>query len=619
MDQHATIGGAACHWGGGSAFAEVLSAIHAVMFSEKDRPWHQAYNFVNDAGHTENGVYAIRANYGYDGMTFEDLRGFRSLQSKLTGHGESHLNPEGVLVSNGPLGSGVPQAQGLCLADKLLGNDRVTFCAISDGASMEGEAKEAYSAIPGLALKGKMNPFVLALSDNNTKLMGRIDADSYSMAPSLGAMEALGWNVITVDNGHDMQAVYLAVEKGLAEARANPNQPVCLHLKTIKGYGVKATEEDPAGGHGFPLKKNDGKIVAFMDEIFKGDTPEELKKWAEELVNVDTGSSSSSSAPAVKKDKVQPGFSRAAIKACEEGYPVFSVSADVQGSTGIAPFQKTYPDRFIEVGIAEANMISTGTGLSLAGFIPIVDTFTQFGVTKGNLPITMAALSQAPIICLFSHCGLQDAADGASHEATTYYAAVSAIPHTQVACCSCADEAEAYMYQAIKYIGDERKKGNHPDSIVFFLGREGFPVYNQENMDYQWGKAQVLVEGGDVTIAACGPMVLKALSAAEQLGEQGIKASVINTVFINRPDIATIGDCVNKTGGKLITIEDHQVIGGMGAQLVHALSNAGISLSVKTLGIKGEFGRSGYVADHLYDHYGMNAQAIVAAAKEMVK
>src|SRR5207244_5956256 len=99
---------------------------------------------------------------------------------------------------------------------------------------------------------------------------------------------------------------------------------------------------------------------------------------------------------------------KAAIEPAQEGYPVFSISADVQGSTGISLFQKSLPDRFIEVGVAEANMISTGAGFAKSGFIPIVDTFGQFGVTKGNLPLTMAALSQAPVIALFSHVGFQE-------------------------------------------------------------------------------------------------------------------------------------------------------------------------------------------------------------------
>ncbi len=208
MNIHAVNGGAACHWGGPAAFAEINAAIHGIMFASQERPWHEAYNYVNDAGHAENGVYALRALYGFDGMTFESLKGFRSIDSKFTGHGESHLNPEGVLLSNGPLGSSLPQAQGLAIADKIAGRDRVTICVVSDGASMEGEAKEAFAAIPGLAAKGRVNPFVLVISDNDTKLSGRITKDAFSMAPTFAAMGALGWNVIPVANGHDLQAVY---------------------------------------------------------------------------------------------------------------------------------------------------------------------------------------------------------------------------------------------------------------------------------------------------------------------------------------------------------------------------------------------------------------------------
>ena len=136
MDFHAVYGGAASHWGGPAALAEIMSALHGFMFQEKK--WFEHFNFVNDAGHTENGIYALRANLGYDHLSFEDLKGFRSIKSKLTGHGESHLNPEGVLLSNGPLGSAFPQSQGLGFADKLIGNNRLTFCVISDGLEAKG-------------------------------------------------------------------------------------------------------------------------------------------------------------------------------------------------------------------------------------------------------------------------------------------------------------------------------------------------------------------------------------------------------------------------------------------------------------------------------------------------
>jgi transketolase len=601
-----------------------MASIHGIMFATKDRPWHEAFNFINDAGHAENGIYALRANYGFDNMTFEDLKGFRSIKSKLTGHGESHLNPEGVLFSNGPLGSVLPQAQGLAIADKVLKKDRVTFCVVSDGASMEGEAKEAFAAIPGLAAKDRVNPFVMVISDNDAKLSGRITKDSFSMARTFAAMGALGWNVINVPNGHDLQLVYQSIEKAVEQAKANPNVPVCVLAKTIKGYGVRATAESASGGHGFPLS-NGEKIIDFVNEINGGaaNLPMEFANWAMDL-RVDwekkeaAKKAKPAAAPAVKKDKVQAGLAKGVVRAAQAGYPVYSISCDVQGSTGISLFQKSFPDRYIEVGIAESNMISVAAGFAKDGFVAVVDAFGQFGITKGNLPLTMAALSQAPVIAMFSHVGFQDAADGASHQATTYFAATCAIPHTVVIACSCADEADALMFEAIKHQAEARKRGEDGESYVFFIGRENYPLYWVENASYPWMQAQVLSQGNAVTIVATGPMVGQAVAAGRMLAEQGITATVISNPFVNRVDVERIGAAVKATSGRLITVEDHQMLGGMGAQVSHALSQAGIAHRVKTLAIHGEFGQSAYKAEELYKKHGLSADHIVAAARELI-
>jgi len=444
------------------------------------------------------------------------------------------------------------------------------------------------------------------------------------MQPCFAALAHLGWKVIEVADGHDLQSVYSALEGGIAEAKSNPAQPVCLWVKTIKGKGIAATEESASGGHGFPLKS--GELVnEWMNEIYgDAEVPAEFSDWANELranweaaeeAKTDTPASDT---PAIKMSKVQAGLAKGAIRAAQEGAPVFSISSDVQGSTGISAYQKSFPGRFIEVGIAEANMISTGAGMSKVGFIPIVDTFGQFGVTKGNLPLTMAALSQGPVIAMFSHVGFQDAADGASHQATTYLAAVSAIPHTVVIVPSCSDEAEEFMYQAIKRFEADRAAGKDGESYIFFVGRENYPLSWVENPVYDWGKAQVLQEGGDVVLVGSGVLLNRVIEAGKQLASDGVKATVINNPFINHVDVETIGAAVQAAGGKLVTIDDHQSIGGMGAQLSHALSCAGVTHHIKTLGIDGEFGQSAYKADQLYEKNGLSVEGVIAAAKELL-
>lgn len=613
MDLAAVNGGAACHWGGPSAMTETWTALHGIMFKEKN--WFERFNFVNDIGHAENGIYALRTVLGYGDLTLETLKGFRSIGSKLTGHGESHLYPEGVLLSNGPLGSAFPQAQGLAVADKVAGHKRITIASVSDGAAFEGEAKEAFAAIPGLAQRGKLNPFVALLSDNNTKLGGRIDKDAYSMQPSFESLKDLGWEVIKVENGHDLENVYQVLEEAILRAEKDSSKPICVWLKTIKGYGVKSTVDSSSGGHGFPLKAHDEGIHAFLKEIWgEEEVPAEFQSWAKDLTVKPEKKSSGSGTP---KDKIQVGISKALSKAAKEGYPVFSITSDLQGSTGVKTFHTDYPDRYLDVGVAESNMVSTAIGMSKLGFIPVVDTFAAFGVTKGNLPLIMASLSQAPVIAVFSHTGFQDAADGASHQSLTYMSALASVPHLNIVNVASAKEAEEYLFKAIQKIATDRQCGKDGESYVFFIGRENFALEVKEGLNYELHAPQKLTEGTDVAIIVSGSLVGKGLEASEKLSLKGISATVINHSFVNHSNFTQIANWIAESGSKVVTVEDHQLIGGMGSLLVHQLKLLGLEFDVISLGVRGEFGQSAYTADELYAKHHVDSRAIIEAAETL--
>ena len=197
-------------------------------------------------------------------------------------------------------------------------------------------------------------------------------------------------------------------------------RPLLLRARTIKGYGLKATEMAQHGGHGFPFKTAD-HIIATLEEIYgHANIPTEFLTWAKDLQKQSaqkekmyasyqsTVQSSALNQDGAKRDqnqfvikalktdkkvKAQGGIGEALIYCREKkGWPVVSVSADLQGSTGVLPFRKKFPDYSFDMGVAEANMISVGSGFSKQGFIPVVDTFSQFGVTKGALPLFMANL-----------------------------------------------------------------------------------------------------------------------------------------------------------------------------------------------------------------------------------
>jgi transketolase len=631
MDAQAFLGGAASHWGGPAALSELMSSLYGFAFQageSKKQKWFDCLQVINDAGHCENGIYALKANYGFAGLKIADLKGFRSIQSPLTGHGEAHLFPQGVYISNGPLGSSLPQAQGLSLADKKMGSETVTATVISDGACMEGEARESLAAIPGLAARGLMNPFILVISDNNTKLSGRIDEQSFSMQPTFQGLTTLGWKVIKLDEPHDLQKAYAAVEEAYAQALANPKVPVAIHAKTIKGYGLKHSEHSKDGGHGFHIKSVE-ELPKILDEIFNGQPmPDELKAWRDEVTKTPARKLPPSPVAVGKPtEKVQVGVSKAMIAMRSKGLPVVNITSDLPGSTGTASFQKQFPNDWIDVGVAESNMISVAAGLSKQGFIPVVDTFSQFGVTKGALPLTMASLSEAPLIAIFSHAGFQDAADGASHQALCYLAMTSALPYTKVIVLSTSGEAEALVSQAIEDFAAARKAGKTPSSYLFFLGRENFPQHYVDGIKYKIGQAQVVapasaVPGKSLTIVASGPLVHQALEAQLLLKAKNVSCAVINASIINEPDIKTISETLAKTDNKLVTVEDHQVIGGMGAILVQKLmtdvySKSNNALKVRCLGVKGTFGQSAHQAIDLYTKHGLDAEGIAKAAMEL--
>jgi transketolase len=620
MDMNAVLGGAASHYGGPAAFAELMSAMHGHVYDvahKENKPWYDLFHVVNDAGHCENGLYALKANYQMAGLDLNALKKFRSIESGLTGHGEVHCFPQGVFISNGPLGSAFPQTQGLAMGEKLSGMNRVTITTISDGACMEGEAKEAFAAIPGLAKNGKMAPYVLIISDNNTKLTGRIDSESFSMTPTFQSLKDLGWNVITLNEGNDLQKCYDTLVDAIAKAKANPAMPVAIHAKTIKGIGTKKTAESASGGHGFPLK-SPSELPAFLSEIYNGEAyPTVFTPWIDELMKWEADIKASG----VKDsgEKIQTGVSAAMVKARKAGLPVLSVTSDLPGSTGVAGFRKEFPQDSFDIGVAESNMISVAAGFSKLGYIPVVDTFAQFGVTKGALPLTMGALSEAPVIAVFSHTGFQDAADGASHQALSYMAMVSSIPHVDVYSLSCSEEAEALMTSVFENFAKDRKAGKVPNSSVFFLGRENFPKTYVAGAHYDIKKAQVLLDttagkAKSVTIATTGSLVPQALKAVQDLDAKGIGAIVLNCANVNHVDTAAFKTALAKTQGRLVTVEDHQLIGGFGQMLSHALLQAGISFTLKSLGVHGEFGQSAYTALDLYKKHKVDSSAIVEAS-----
>jgi transketolase len=199
---------------------------------------------------------------------------------------------------------------------------------------------------------------------------------------------------------------------------------------------------------------------------------------------------------------------------------------------------------------------------------------------------------------------------------------LSSIPHVDVYCLTCSEEAESLMTQAIENFAATRMAGKIPHSTVFFLGRENFPKTFAAGATYQLGKAQIIRDeassGKSVTILASGSCMVQAVHAGEQLKAMGIGSVIINPGMHNHLDTATIREALKKTGHRLIVVEDHQQIGGLAQMTAFSLAQQGIAFQLKSLAVKSEFGQSAYSAQELYRKHKIDAASIVEAASDWV-
>lgn len=282
------------------------------------------------------------------------------------------------------------------------------------------------------------------------------------------------------------------------------------------------------------------------------------------------------------------------------------LDADLAGSTKTSDFKKVAEDRFIEVGIAEQNMIGIAAGLAASGKTVFASTFGVFATGRCWEQIRLAcAYPKLNVKVVATHCGITVGEDGASHQALEDIAIMRTLPNMVVI--SPADAYEAYA--ATKAIAD------YDGPVYMRMGRTEFPTSMPEDTDFTIGKAKVMREGTDVTLVACGQMVSNCLEAAEILASEGISAEVINMSTIKPLDTDTLIASVSKTGC-CVSAEEHSIIGGLGSAVAECLVE-NVLVPLERVGTKDTFGESGTPAD-LMAKYGLTAVHIVSAVRQAI-
>ena len=305
----------------------------------------------------------------------------------------------------------------------------------------------------------------------------------------------------------------------------------------------------------------------------------------------------------IEKASLRQAFGEALLELGAEDEQIVVLTADLAGSTYTKLFAERFPERFFNLGITEANMMSLAAGLAMSGKRPFVSTFAVFAAGKPWEQIRQTiAYQSAPVRIVATHAGLTVGEDGASHQMLEDINNMRVLPHMDVIVPADAVETRQ-MVHALK---------DHDDNPVYVrLARAPFPVIFDDQYQFELGKAKVLRRGGDVTLFACGLMVSQSLEAAKLLAEEGISAEVINVSTIKPLDMETIIDSVSKTGAA-VAAEEHQVIGGLGSAIAEVIAEHH-PVPLERVGVHDEFGQSGS-ADELIEYYGLTPEGIAEAA-----
>jgi len=311
---------------------------------------------------------------------------------------------------------------------------------------------------------------------------------------------------------------------------------------------------------------------------------------------------------ALEQASTRDGFGSGVVEAGKEDENVVVLCADLAESTRSHLFKEAFPARYIEIGVAEQNMATVASGLANYGKIPFITSYAAFSPGRNNEQIrTTISLSNLPVKVCGMHAGVSVGPDGATHQQLEDIALMRTQPNMTVVYPCDVEEARKATVAAAKT--------NTPTYLRF--ARSNTPLFTTIESPFEIGRAELVWEGENpqATIIACGPLLYKALVAAEELSEEGIAVLVLNNHTIKPMDTEAVLRCA-KASGAVVTVEEHQVAGGMGSAVAEFLSQEH-PVPIEFIGVHDQFGQSGEPAE-LVEHYGMGVSAIKEAVKKVV-
>ena len=515
--------------------------------------------YFSSKGHDAPGQYAVLFSLGI--LPKEKFLKLRRLDGT---YGHPDVGTPGMEANTGSLGMGISKAKGMAFAKVLRRQGGRIFVMTGDGELQEGQIYEALQT----AAHQKITNLNMIIDHN------KVQSDKpVTEIVDLGDLEArcrtFGWHVARCD-GHDFRQL----ERVFAEFKAIADKPKILIADTVKGRGVSFMEHPTALKAGGGIYRwhsgapDDRAYADAYEEIVTrinnrlmraGMPPLKL----EEVFREEKGTSGA------EREYVADAFGQALVEIAAEREDLIVLDADLSADCRLRAFELKYPERFIENGIAEQDMVSMAGGLALQGFLPVVNTFASFLGARANEQIYNNACEQTKIIYVCHYAGLIPAGPGQSHQSVRDISLFGALPNcVMIEPCNGEETRMALRYCV------EEEKGNSVLRLI--IGPSPRSISLPPGYTFTPGKGAALTEGTDAVLFAYGPVMLhEALLAAEKLRETDFKLRVVHMPWLNRVEPKWFGDILGPC--RLVCVlEDHSPVGGLGDMLLNALAGSGL-------------------------------------------
>ena len=549
-------------------------------------------HLIFSKGHASPLLYSV---YKAAGVVSDQelMEGYRRFDQRLEGHPTPVL--PWVDVATGSLGQGLPDAVGVALAGKRLEKAPYRVWVLTgDSELAEGSMWEAFSTASHYGLTNLVTIVdVNRLGQRGETELGW-DLDAYA-----ARVEAFGAEAVIID-GHDVGAI----DEALSRADDERERPLVILARTLKGKGIPGIEDEP-GWHGKPLPQDRAEeaIAALGGERslqVRGPKPPRIDRPAPHRGTVELPRFETGEEVATRK-----AYGPALSALADVDERVVALDGEVSNSTGVADFVEAHPDRFFEMFIAEQQMVAATTGLAARGYLAYASTFAAF-LTRAADFIRMAPISRADLRLVGSHAGVEIGADGPSQMGLEDLAMIAATQGSTVLYPSDATSTAALVVEmadlhGVSYLRTTR--GGYP---VLYGPEETFPVGGSKTLRSS--------EDDAVTLIGAGVTLHEALTAAEALAEDGVRARVIDAYSIKPLDAEGIRAAVGETDGRVVVAEDHHAEGGLGAAVLAALAAEPITdLHLKHLAVDGVPGSG--TTEELLAWAGIDADHIASAAR----